>query len=61
VQARPTDAPLVRRATRFTSRAPPYEIAAAVEQATARLGGRCERTDFECASAIHLIVFVDDS
>jgi hypothetical protein len=44
---RPAEAPLVRRATRFTSREAPSDIANLVEQATARLGGRTERTEFE--------------
>lgn len=39
----------MRRATRFTSREAPSDIAQLVEQATARLGGRTERTEFECA------------
>jgi hypothetical protein len=37
----------VRRATRFTSREAPADIAQLIEQATARLRGRTERTEFE--------------
>lgn len=44
---RPAEAPLVRRATRFTSREAPADIAQLIEQATARLRGRTERTEFE--------------
>ena len=51
---RPDTPPLVRRATRFTSRAPPADIAAAVEAAAVVLGGRCERKEFECVPAATL-------